>query len=163
MIFEWLLAHRVEKGANDNLDFCSWPNYRQICLATGVSHDDVIGILEDLKGLGATTLRRSTLPTANKADGTGKTVGHKRVPSSTKSRLVPTSVPRSLTAYANDNPPPEALPSAKFEGDGFILHQGDSLEVMRTMPSASVDLVFTSPPYNLGFTKNGGSKYSGTN
>ena len=27
--------------------------------------------------------------------------------------------------------------------------QGDAVEVMKTMPSGSVDLVVTSPPYNL--------------
>ncbi len=33
---------------------------------------------------------------------------------------------------------------------------GDSLEVMREMPSESVDLVVTSPPYNLGGARYGG-------
>lgn len=30
------------------------------------------------------------------------------------------------------------------------LHCGDCLEVMKNMPSRSVDIVFTSPPYNMG-------------
>lgn len=33
---------------------------------------------------------------------------------------------------------------------------GDCLEVMKNMPDKSVDLVFTSPPYNLGNVKKGG-------
>jgi modification methylase len=33
------------------------------------------------------------------------------------------------------------------------VYQDDCLEVMRQMPSGSVDLVVTSPPYNLGLTK----------
>lgn len=33
-----------------------------------------------------------------------------------------------------------------------ILHCGDNLEIMRTMPDASVDLVFTSPPYEAART-----------
>ncbi|MBX7459365.1 site-specific DNA-methyltransferase [Qipengyuania sp. 1NDH17] len=51
---------------------------------------------------------------------------------------------------------------AKFKGPQFELHHGDCLEVMRKMPSASVDLVFTSPPYNLAFSSGGGLKYAGT-
>ncbi|MCC5610752.1 hypothetical protein LC612_29405, partial [Nostoc sp. CHAB 5834] len=31
-----------------------------------------------------------------------------------------------------------------------ILHTGDCIDVMRKMEPESVDLVFTSPPYNLG-------------
>ena len=51
---------------------------------------------------------------------------------------------------------------AKFSGSQFELHHGDCLEMMRKMPSASVDLVFTSPPYNLAFSSGGGLKYAGT-
>ena len=29
------------------------------------------------------------------------------------------------------------------------LHRGDCVEIMRSMPDESVDLVVTSPPYNL--------------
>ena len=35
---------------------------------------------------------------------------------------------------------------------GYTLHHGDCIEVMRTLADASVDLVFTSPPYNKGET-----------
>jgi site-specific DNA-methyltransferase (adenine-specific) len=38
-----------------------------------------------------------------------------------------------------------------------LLH-GDCLEKMAELPSGSVDLVFTSPPYNLGTTSGGGLK-----
>ena len=37
----------------------------------------------------------------------------------------------------------------------MIIH-GDCLEIMKDMDSESVDLVFTSPPYNLGNMKKGG-------
>ena len=40
------------------------------------------------------------------------------------------------------------------------LYTGDCLEVMRSMKSESVDLIFTSPPYNLGVPV-GGRKTSG--
>ena len=40
--------------------------------------------------------------------------------------------------------------------DQFIC--GDSLEVMRQMPSASIDLVVTSPPYNLKNSTGNGMK-----
>lgn len=36
------------------------------------------------------------------------------------------------------------------------LYRGDCLEVMKTLPSGSIDLIFTSPPYNLGNTSGGG-------
>jgi site-specific DNA-methyltransferase (adenine-specific) len=38
-------------------------------------------------------------------------------------------------------------------GDSAIVHQGDCLEIMRSMPSGCVDLIFTSPPYNLGVSR----------
>lgn len=36
------------------------------------------------------------------------------------------------------------------------LFQGDCLEVMKNIPNGSVDMVFTSPPYNLGVSSGGG-------
>ena len=36
------------------------------------------------------------------------------------------------------------------------LYQGDCLDVMKEIPDGSVDLVFTSPPYNLGVSSGGG-------
>jgi len=41
----------------------------------------------------------------------------------------------------------------------FELHHGDCLEGMRTLPDESVDVVVTSPPYNLGIAY---SKYKDT-
>jgi DNA modification methylase len=38
----------------------------------------------------------------------------------------------------------------------YQIIQGDCLEVMRGMPGGSFDLVFTSPPYNLGISTGGG-------
>jgi modification methylase len=38
------------------------------------------------------------------------------------------------------------------------LRLGDCLEVMKTIPDKSIDLVLTSPPYNLGNTHHTGSK-----
>src|SRR5579859_1172867 len=38
---------------------------------------------------------------------------------------------------------------------------GDCLEQMATLSSASVDLIFTSPPYNLGTTSGGGFNTKG--
>lgn len=35
--------------------------------------------------------------------------------------------------------------------DAFTLHHGDCLDVLRTMPDASVDAVVTDPPYGLSF------------
>lgn len=36
--------------------------------------------------------------------------------------------------------------------------QGDCLELMKTLPRGCVDMVFTSPPYNLGVSSGGGLK-----
>lgn len=35
-----------------------------------------------------------------------------------------------------------------MEKEGHLVLQGDCLEVMKTLPSESVDLIFTDPPYN---------------
>ncbi|HEX2614931.1 MAG TPA: DNA methyltransferase, partial [Nitrososphaera sp.] len=43
-----------------------------------------------------------------------------------------------------------------------MLHCADCLDSMREMPAGSVDLVVTSPPYNLSNTTGGGMKNAGT-
>jgi site-specific DNA-methyltransferase (adenine-specific) len=43
-----------------------------------------------------------------------------------------------------------------YADDTVTLYHGDCMDVMRTMPTESVDLVFTSPPYNLGVSTGGG-------
>ena len=35
----------------------------------------------------------------------------------------------------------------------MTLMQGDCLELMRTIPDKSVDLILTDPPYNIGKAK----------
>lgn len=47
-----------------------------------------------------------------------------------------------------------------YEDDSVTLYHGRAEEVLPTLPDASVDLVFTSPPYNLG-NSTGGSFPSG--
>lgn len=47
-----------------------------------------------------------------------------------------------------------------FEGPGVVLHHGDCIEVMRTLPDASVDAVVTDPPYGLEFM---GREWDGAN
>lgn len=50
--------------------------------------------------------------------------------------------------------PVAPIPCApKVRTDDTTIYQGDCLEVMRSMPSGSVDLIVTSPPYNLGLSK----------
>ena len=39
---------------------------------------------------------------------------------------------------------------------------GDALDVMRTFPDACAELIFTSPPYNMGISSGGGLKSGGT-
>ena len=75
----------------------------------------------------------------------------------TNARLVRPTV----STIANDNQDSADSTKGCFSGKDFILHRGDCLDVMRSMDSESVDLVFTSPPYNLGLTKRGCMKSGG--
>jgi len=46
-----------------------------------------------------------------------------------------------------------------FKEDNFCLYQGDSREVMKTLPENYVDMIFADPPYflsNGGFTVHAG-------
>lgn len=52
--------------------------------------------------------------------------------------------------------PAEIVAAETRSGPRIQLHQGDCLEVMRSLPDKSFDLVFTSPPYNLRNTTGGG-------
>lgn len=36
------------------------------------------------------------------------------------------------------------------EGEAIVVHEGDTLEFLRGLPSSFVSLIVTSPPYNLG-------------
>jgi DNA modification methylase len=62
-------------------------------------------------------------------------------------------VPAAARPATSLVPAAEIAPSAT-QG-GATLYRGDCLEVMRQMPSGSVDLIFTSPPYNIGMTHSG--------
>ncbi len=53
---------------------------------------------------------------------------------------------------ANDNAH-ALLPTAS--SNEVTIYSGDCLDTMRRMPTGSVDLVFTSPPYNLGRSSDG--------
>jgi DNA modification methylase len=48
--------------------------------------------------------------------------------------------------------------SIYYADAGITLHHGDCLAVMRTMESESVDIVVTSPPYNMGLTPGGNGR-----
>jgi site-specific DNA-methyltransferase (adenine-specific) len=47
-----------------------------------------------------------------------------------------------------------------YEGPGVAVHHGDCIEVMRTLPDASVHAVVTDPPYALEFMGRGWDKYT---
>ncbi len=42
-----------------------------------------------------------------------------------------------------------------YEDKGIQLYLGDCLEIMKTIPNKSIDLVLTDPPYGIGICKNG--------
>ena len=44
-----------------------------------------------------------------------------------------------------------------FERDGIVIYHGRAEDVLPTLEAGSVDMVFTSPPYNLGNTTAGGA------
>ncbi len=52
-----------------------------------------------------------------------------------------------LPGFSTDSPDP-----SKFEATHFDLRLGDCVAGMKTLPDACVDLVVTSPPYNLGIS-----------
>lgn len=41
--------------------------------------------------------------------------------------------------------------SLYYQDENVVLHHGDCIEVMRSMPAESVDSIVTDPPYGLGF------------
>lgn len=49
------------------------------------------------------------------------------------------------------------LPAPYYQSDDgtIVIYHGDCLAILPELPSGSVDLVFTSPPYNLGTTTGG--------
>jgi DNA modification methylase len=57
------------------------------------------------------------------------------------------TIARALSGYdAGD-----VLSFDHYQGHGVTLHHGDCLDVLRTLPDASVDSVVTDPPYGLEF------------
>jgi site-specific DNA-methyltransferase (adenine-specific) len=48
--------------------------------------------------------------------------------------------------------------SIYYAEDLIELHRGDCLDVMATMPDESVDIVVTSPPYNMGLVPGGNGR-----
>lgn len=59
---------------------------------------------------------------------------------------------------ANSSTPVVPSPISIRIGDRATIYNGDCLKVMGSMPSGSVDLIFTSPPYNLGRSSTGGKR-----
>lgn len=50
------------------------------------------------------------------------------------------------------------LPGAHYSDHLVTLYRGDCLDVMGTMPDESVDIVVTSPPYNMGLVPGGNGR-----
>ena len=52
--------------------------------------------------------------------------------------------------------------SRHSSGENWTLYKGDCVDVMRGMPAESVDLIITSPPYNLGTNHHTGNTRTNT-
>ncbi|WP_082836230.1 site-specific DNA-methyltransferase, partial [Croceicoccus bisphenolivorans] len=65
-------------------------------------------------------------------------------------------VERSMATSETGIAKPLAVPISKTADTE--IYNGDCLDVMKAMPSGSVDLIVTSPPYNLGLKRRGGMK-----
>jgi len=55
------------------------------------------------------------------------------------------------------------LPKPFFDLENASIYKGDCLEILQSLPEASVDMVFADPPYNLsnnGFTVHAGKRVS---
>lgn len=50
------------------------------------------------------------------------------------------------------------MTSPYYQDDLVTLYHGDALDVMQTLASESVDIVVTSPPYNMGLTPGGNGR-----
>ncbi|WP_205763532.1 DNA-methyltransferase [Pseudopontixanthobacter vadosimaris] len=61
----------------------------------------------------------------------------------------------SATTLAGTNDNLKSAAVLKLNGTTHTFHTGDCLDVMKTLPSESVDLIVTSPPYNLGWNRGG--------
>ncbi len=58
----------------------------------------------------------------------------------------------------------ETVPTSGRSGEpASVIHLGDCLAIMRGMPAQSVDMIFTSPPYNIGLSATGRGKNTGLN
>jgi len=60
--------------------------------------------------------------------------------------MAPTQTPKT-PAKTPANAAPQAKLSTGLSTD--VIHQGDCIEIMKSLPKGSVDLVFADPPYNL--------------
>jgi modification methylase len=61
-------------------------------------------------------------------------------------KMAPTKTPKTPAKT-----PAKAAPKAKLSTglSTDVIHQGDCIEIMKSLPKGSVDLVFADPPYNL--------------
>lgn len=75
-----------------------------------------------------------------------------------RSKIVPVPLPQKTKDISNCHPA-QLVPSAPyFTGKYGAAYLGDSLDLLRSLPSGSVNLVVTSPPYALHFKKAYGNK-----
>lgn len=78
---------------------------------------------------------------------------------STKPNLVPVDVSLEDAPAKHDDHPSRLVTSAPYFTSRLgAAYLGDSLELLRSLPTASVNLVVTSPPYALHFKKEYGNE-----
>ncbi len=77
----------------------------------------------------------------------------------TREVTIPTSPEISLDGRATDHPARATAQRPYFVSRLGAAYFGDSLEMLKALPSASVNLVVTSPPYALHFKKEYGNEH----
>lgn len=92
----------------------------------------------------------------NLSNNTTSIVIFDNIPNAAKEQgeIIPISDPRTLVPFVDlghNTVMPSLIVSSKFEETaGFVLYEGDCLDLVPQIPNDFVKLIVTSPPYNLG-------------
>lgn len=68
----------------------------------------------------------------------------------TQSLIEQKSAPETTLAQARFERLLAAIGNPQYRGDRYAIYKGDCLDLLNRVPNGSIDLTFTSPPYNIG-------------